>query len=329
MSVSQSNEWSARRARQPQKLTSQRRAPEEVPVVTIVCIAYNHARFVAEAIEGFLLQETSFPVEIIIHDDASSDTTADIIRSYEKRYPHLIRSVLRRENQMGAGKAVLRPLLQEARGEFIAFCEADDYWTSPNKLESQVERLREDPRRTFAAHAVEIVGADGRRLANKGTYHTAKTGPVRFVDVLHSHFIPTLSLMFRRTAVARLPDCYERVLNGDIVLALTFTAHGEGWFDRYPMGVYRQHAGGITKVRRTPLERWTSDRILYEGMDAYTGEVYHRDIHNQLAVVDCRYGLRLMRSGAIRAGIRMLVKTVRADPPVLLRLLVDRLRLMR
>lgn len=297
-------------------------------MLTIVCLAYNHARFVAKAIDGFLMQETSFPVEIIIHDDASSDLTPDIIRAYEKQYPHFVRGVLQRENQMGAGKAVLPLLLQQARGEFIAYCEADDYWTAPNKLQSQVDRLRSNPRCMFTAHAVSTVDIHGDPVPGRGIYHRAPSGVVHFEDVLERHFIPTLSLVFRMSAMARLPDCYGSVLNGDIVLTLTFTALGHGWFDQRRLGVYRVHGGGITKVQRTPIEWWQSDRTLYEGMDAYTGGMYHGAIQRQLALVDCRYGGRLIMSGALLDGLRVVARAIRADPLVLVRLVIDRLRLV-
>jgi len=119
---------------------------EVIPLVSIDCITYNHKQYIRDAIEGFLMQITNFPVEILIHDDASTDGTAEIIREYEKQYPWLIKPVYQTENQYSKHNGIISKIqYARARGKYLAFCEGDDYWTDPYKLQKQVDFLETHP----------------------------------------------------------------------------------------------------------------------------------------------------------------------------------------
>ena len=115
----------------------------EAPLVSICCLTYNHVPFIRKCLDGFLMQQTDFPIEILIHDDCSTDGTTEIIRQYEAKYPELIFPLYEEENQYsrgGAGKMDLYNY-RRARGKYIAYCEGDDYWTDPLKLQKQVDFL--------------------------------------------------------------------------------------------------------------------------------------------------------------------------------------------
>ena len=124
------------------------------PLISIVCTAYNHENFISDAIEGFLMQQTSFPYEIIIHDDASTDGTSDIIKKYEKEHPNLIRAIYQSENQYSQGIDFINSLFRMARGKYIAICEGDDYWTDPQKLQKQVNFMTAHPECSISCHKV-------------------------------------------------------------------------------------------------------------------------------------------------------------------------------
>ncbi len=107
-------------------------------IVSISCKTYNHEDYIADAIDGFLQQKTNFKYEILIHDDASTDRTADIIRAYEKKYPDLIKPIYQTVNQYSIeGVSVTQLNLSRAKGKYIAECEGDDYWIDPYKLQKQ------------------------------------------------------------------------------------------------------------------------------------------------------------------------------------------------
>jgi len=111
------------------------------PVVSICCATYNHALYIEDALRGFLAQETTFPFEILIRDDASTDGTADIAREYAAKYPRIIRTILEQENQYSKGVRPNPAMLPFVRGMYVALCEGDDYWIARDKLEKQVALL--------------------------------------------------------------------------------------------------------------------------------------------------------------------------------------------
>src|SRR5687767_12631322 len=105
------------------------------PLVSICCVTYNHGRFLRDCLEGFVMQETTFPFEILVHEDASTDDTAAILREYELKYPHLFRCVYQTENQFALQNTLINILFPMVRGKYIAMCEGDDYWIHPLKLQ--------------------------------------------------------------------------------------------------------------------------------------------------------------------------------------------------
>ena len=108
------------------------------PLVSILCATYNQKDYISQTIEGFLMQKVNFPIEIIIHDDASTDGTADIVKQYAEKYPDLITPILQTENQHSKKTGIWSTFIYpKARGKYFAECEGDDYWTDPDKLQRQ------------------------------------------------------------------------------------------------------------------------------------------------------------------------------------------------
>lgn len=227
-----------------------------MPVVSIKCITYQHADFIRDAIEGFLLQETTFPVEILIHDDASTDGTADIVREYQAKYPQLIRTVLQTENQWSQGRKPNRFIDPLVRGDFIALCEGDDYWTSPHKLENQVRVLEQDPTVALVFHNAWVKHEESRHdyFLNHGIDKSRFT----LDDIVERDwFIATASIMFRRNPP--LPSEITRYsMVGDMLIQLAACRTGDAVYLDEVSSVYRRHTGGISE------ELWKGGDFHYE-----------------------------------------------------------------
>ena len=129
--------------------------------VSVMCLAYNHCKYIRKALDGFVSQKTNFLYEVLIHDDASTDGTQEIIREYEKKYPNLIKPIYQTENQYSQhipiGKIFQYP---RAQGDYLAFCEGDDYWTDPNKLQKQYDIMCSNPDVSLCVHTVQCRNED-------------------------------------------------------------------------------------------------------------------------------------------------------------------------
>lgn len=126
-------------------------------MVTICCITYNQEKYISQTIESFLMQETNFKYEIIIHDDASTDNTTEIIRRYEEKFPDIIKPIYQVENQYSRGIIPSQIVYKKARGKYITICEGDDYWSSKFKLQKQFDFLEKNQDYIATAHWCEVV----------------------------------------------------------------------------------------------------------------------------------------------------------------------------
>ena len=134
------------------------------PMVTISCAVFNHAKYIEQALDSFLMQETNFPFEIFVHDDASTDNSANIIRKYEKKYPKLIKPVYETENQYSKNDGSLQEILWSEkynRGKYIALCEGDDYWTTPLKLQKQFDFMERHEDFSIVGCSTNVVDESG------------------------------------------------------------------------------------------------------------------------------------------------------------------------
>ena len=158
-----STQWNYEPLPAPVKISEQNWPEGTRPLVSICCITYNHINFIRDAIEGFLLQETTFPVEILIHDDASHDGTAEIVKKYSEHYPFLIRPTFQVENQYSKGVQVELINLTLASGGLMALCHGDDYWCEPQKLQCQ-EAFMKEKGVGICGHPAKVINENGDHL---------------------------------------------------------------------------------------------------------------------------------------------------------------------
>lgn len=177
------------------------------PLVSICCITYNHEKYIRDAIEGFLMQKTTFPIEIIIHDDASTDGTAQIIKAYEDKYPGYFVTILQTDNQWckGGGSIFVRFVFPRAHGKYIAMCEGDDYWTDPLKLQKQVDFLENHSEYGLCHTNFNL--SSTRRISS----HIVRRDDDNYlVDLLNGTYpIGTLTILFRRDLYESLPKLFD------------------------------------------------------------------------------------------------------------------------
>lgn len=216
---------------------------EVIPLVSIDCITYNHKQYIRDAIEGFLMQITNFPVEILIHDDASTDGTAEIIREYEKQYPWLIKPVYQTENQYSKHNGIISKIqYARARGKYLAFCEGDDYWTDPYKLQKQVDFLESHPEYSMCVHNSTIHYEDGEYPDSLST-KTCQDFTITTEDLLCRWSFATATILCQRSIMKEFQESLylNGIYNEDWFLALMLSLKGPIQHLSDIMSVYRRH----------------------------------------------------------------------------------------
>ena len=215
--------------------------------VSVLCVTYNHAGFIRQALEGVVSQKTNFPFELIVHDDASTDGTADIVREFADRYPDIVVPILQTENQYTRGGCIARRFLwPRIRGRYVAFCEGDDYWTDPDKLQLQADWLDAHPSSGICFHRTVMHWENGERPDSVyPDEETIAKGPFTFERLLDHNFIQTASVMYRWRLKGREESVPRGIAPGDWYKHLVHAQGGEIGFIPRTMAVYRRHAGGV------------------------------------------------------------------------------------
>lgn len=170
----------------------------DTPLVSIICNTYNHEDYISDALDGFISQQTNFQYEILVHDDASTDGTVNIVKSYERKYPDLIKPIYRTENRYSRGLSYGQ--IERAKGKYVAYCEGDDYWIDNQKLQKQVDAMERHPEIDICAHGAYALKADTKELFRKIVPCTMDTifSPDEVITG-GGDFVATNTLMVRRT----------------------------------------------------------------------------------------------------------------------------------
>lgn len=243
----QSTEFDYQPLPQPSRITNQEWPANTRPLLSIVCATYNHVDFIRDCIEGFLKQETTFPVEILIHDDASTDGTADIVWAYQRKHPRLIKAVFQEENQYSRGVKVLRTFIRPlVQGKYIASCEGDDYWVDPRKLEIQVAFLERNLEYVISGH--DAVRIDRHGTVTKSSLLPAKDKRDHAGEdlMVGNVLILTMSRVSRADASRKHVPEAACVLSGDRFSAAILGSFGAyKYHPEIKPAVYRSHPGGI------------------------------------------------------------------------------------
>ena len=257
---------------------------DENILVSINTLTYNHEKYIAQCIEGILMQKTNFAFELLIHDDASTDNTAAIIKEYEKKYPKIIKPIYQTENQWSKGiKNSATYQYPRAKGKYIAVCEGDDYWIDENKLQIQVEFLENNPDCALVCSNRYVLGKNGKysrtRFQLKNKYNIK--------DVIAGYIPCTASIVFRNTTeVLEERNKYSSFFSGDRLLTYcSLNALRDSYIYRFRknfvvhrnqgQGVWSKYSLSEQKKRRIKLFDDFQKIVSFEKDKTYIQHMYY------------------------------------------------------
>lgn len=239
---------------------------KSLPIISISCITFNHAPYIRQCIDGFLMQKTDFSFEVLIHDDASTDGTEEIIREYEAKYPDIIKPLYEKENQYIKGrKGSLVFNFPRAKGKYVALCEGDDYWTDPLKLQKQVEQMEKYPEASMCVALNKQVHTKTGNETVDDKY-LGKNFPLIYFKDLNKYF-HTSTYLIRKSTLDILTANYPNLFIGDTSLRYLLINEGPFVVLNEVESVYRITGTGI----------WTS-------LSNYSKDVTHYEIFNKFRI---------------------------------------------
>lgn len=227
------------------------------PLVAIKCVTYNHEKYLQDALEGFVQQKTTFPFVAIVHDDASTDRTASILKEYAEKYPDIIFPIYETENQHskfdGSLLRITTGALNATRAKYIAICEGDDYWTDPLKLQKQVDFLESHPEYSMVFANVKYLYENGSTDIPLNL-ETREYAPI---ELYEAYISPTPTILFRSSIfhsnVYHKFSQIKRPVFGDLTLFMACGVEGKIYGMEDVVCCYRRlSAGASFYLKRVP-----------------------------------------------------------------------------
>lgn len=269
-------------------------------MVSITCLAYNHERYIRQCLEGFVKQKTNFKFEVLVHDDASTDKTADIIREYEAKYPEIIKPIYQKQNQKSQGVNISKTFqIPRAKGKYFSWCEGDDYWNDENKLQRQFDIMEANPDCVLCTHKVQCVNEDGTKADRVYPQFELKEGIYskdEFVNILlsgrakypfhtSSYFCKTQDI--RDFHLSDIPIEFIQIAKvGDVPLMLYWASLGSVYYIDEALSNYRLFSVGSwsnrMKGRDGEASKIRNIIDIIKSYDEYTNHKYHEMIEQTI-----------------------------------------------
>ncbi len=273
-------------------------------------ITYNHKRYLAQAIDSILMQTVNFDYEVVIGEDCSTDSTREVAIGFQRRFPDRIHLELRERN-LGVITNFVKTL-QACQGQYIALLEGDDYWVSDHKLQKQVDFLDDYPECAICFHNATNVYEDSNQEphncvpADQKEISTLK-------DLLVSNFIPTCSVMFRRSLFSEFPDWYHLLEMGDWPLHMLNAQHGKIGYINEVMAAHRVHSRGIWSKTST-IQHLQQIIRMYEYINGHWGHRYERIIRTSVSRHRFLLAVAYANGGDIASARTNLIRSIRECP---------------
>jgi len=254
--------------------------------VSVTVHVYNHEKFIANTLESIVSQQTTFPFEVIVGDDCSTDGSREIIRAYQEKYPEIIKPLFHPQNLGGYGKMNALATFEVAQGEYIATVDGDDYWIDPLKLQKQIDFLDAHPDFIACFHNAIIRFDDG-------AFPDTNVNPIDQKDVItvddlvgeeEIWFIATSSLIFRHHRLGAMPQWFYDSKSGDIPRLILLAKLGPMKYLPDVMSVYRKNAGGLSFTDHKNDAAFLWNRLgMYRGIDQELGFRFHSRLRKTYA----------------------------------------------
>ena len=298
---------------------------DDTPLVSICCLTFNHEPFIRQCLDGFVMQETTFEVEILIHDDASTDKTADIIREYAAKYDSIF-PIFETENKYSNGYKGKMDIVfnyARARGKYIASCEGDDYWTDPHKLQKQVDFMEAHPEYSVCFHRCQHLNTYNGKITNDRCgrlFRQEQDGREISADMaLRNWITQPLTMLFR--AECFNPNWQKQYkYYRDMHEIFHLLSVGKGYLFAFIGGVYRYHAGGIHsmisneqycitslpideefyRINPTPTAKRNFLFTLQECINFYSSSDKRKTLHYILTYFKVSRNLRMLAKQSLR-----------------------------
>lgn len=232
--------------------------------VSISCITFNHEKYIRDALDSFLMQKVNFKYEILIHDDASSDRTQEIVKEYESKYPEIIKPIYQVENKYTKGERIAYKYnVSRAKGEYIAFCEGDDYWSDPNKLQIQIDFMEKNPNCGMCFHSMENIDAK----SGKTLYFSRPSKQSRRVyteEIIEGggNIVGSNTMLYRTKYMKNPPSYYFDSHVGDFPIQIYLSTKNYAYFIDRVMSVHRVNVPGSWTEKNLSGKNITKKRII-------------------------------------------------------------------
>lgn len=278
-------------------------------MVSVCCLVYNHEKYLRKTLEGFVNQKVNFAYEVIIHDDASTDSSAAIIREYCEKYPGLFRPILQTENQYSKRRQLSRTFIYPlVTGKYVAMCEGDDYWCDENKLQLQVDYMETHPDCSMCVHDTAMIDGDGNYtgMCVNGSRKDRDYSPSAAIRADGGGICQTSSFFARRHVITERPVLYNVRNIGDLPIVLHAAFCGYIHYIGKVMSCYRVgHTGAWSTINEQHTEKLVQQKLLeYEDFTRIDEETAYR-YTRAFAVIR---GLRLSILYRKKYGIAKLLK---------------------
>ena len=248
--------------------------------LSVWMITYNHENYLSQALDSVLMQQTTFPIEIIIGEDCSTDKTREILKEYEQNYPEIIHAIYHDVN-VGARRNAYEFTLNQCKGKYIACLEGDDYWTDPLKLQKQVDFLETNPEYSICGHRFDFYYQNINQFVedNNGDLFSKD---VKGIDVDTKQFfnrwmLQPLTVVFKREAldidfIMKIKHLY------DFTLFYSILKNGRGYLFNFNGGVYRRHDGGIS-TSLNPLQHTSAHYEMFKDLYQLEGTELLKEVY--------------------------------------------------